>query len=104
VDLRLHEHWDPTGPNPTFVGVELSYSSRDNFDAYLAEPRRSGEQTVTPVSGLGDQTFVVSLRLSRVLWVRRGSVVLVAAVSLSTTSPYALGIEHALMRLALPRA
>lgn len=98
------EDWDPTGPNPTFVGVELSYSSRENFGAYLAGPRHSGGEFITPVSDLGEQAFIVSLRLSRVLWVRRGSVVLVAVVSLSATSPYPVGIEQALMRLALPRA
>lgn len=98
------DDWDPTGPNPTFVGVELSYAARDSFDAYLAEPRQSGEQSITSVSGLGEQAFVVSVRLSRVLWVRRGSMVLVAVVSLSTTSPYPLGIEQAFIKLALPRA
>jgi hypothetical protein len=46
----------------------------------------------------------VSLRLRRELWVRRGNVVLVMVVSLSTTSPFDVTIEQKLMKLALPRA
>jgi hypothetical protein len=84
------DDWDPTGPNLTFVGVELSYSSPDNFDAYVAGPRQSGEQSIIPMSGLGEQAFVLSLELSRELWVKRGTVILVVTVSLSTTSPYPL--------------
>jgi hypothetical protein len=97
--------YDPIGPNPTWLGVDLSYRHRGDFDSYLAEENKpSGEQSAAPISGLGDQALVVSLRLSRELWVRRGSVVLVIVVSVSTTTPFVVSTEQKLAKLALPRA
>jgi len=41
--------YDPTGPNPTWLGVDLSYRQRGDFDSYLAEEKKpSGEQSAAP--------------------------------------------------------
>lgn len=96
--------FDPAGPDPTFAGVDIRYSTVGNYSDWRNGLKPDGETREVPVSGIGDQVFVVEVRLRRTLWVRRGRTVLVIDASISTTDPENISIEERIATLALPRA